>query len=155
MSELSVVESLGVGEGEVVDVRPHDRRHSPAARRGREFLFQEEATDSCDRVEAIDVAAGEEERVALDERLPQVRGCGVVGARPTAARVRERDRGRIQEDDRGARASTQIVRMADADPADGGERAIRSDARCLRGRGPSAGYLTEMRDPGSAYRSYL
>src|SRR5207249_5605250 len=62
VSEVGVVESVRVGELEVVDVRPHDRGHGTAAFRGSQLVFQEEAANPPNRVETVDVSPGEEER---------------------------------------------------------------------------------------------
>src|SRR2546428_3208623 len=73
--------------------------------------------------------------MALDERLPQIGGCGVVRPGPSAPRVREGDGRRIEQDDGRPRAPAQVVCMAHPYPADGRQRLVRRDRFPSRIRG--------------------
>src|SRR5881296_3394280 len=79
------------------------------------------------RIETVDVAPGQEERMAVDERLPQIRGGRVVRSRPTAPRVGEGHGGRLEEDDRRPGPALEVLCMAHPDASDRGERRVRGD----------------------------
>ena len=93
-----------------------------------ELTLQEKPADAPDRVETVDVAPGEEERMTLDERLSQVRSGGVVGSRPAASRIRECHRGGLEEDDRRTGPPSEVVRVAHPHASDRGERRVRGDS---------------------------
>src|SRR5437867_1643321 len=139
VAEVRIIEAFRVRESEVVDVRPHDRGHLAATRRRGELPRQPESSDAGRRVEAVDVPAGEEQGVALDEGLPQVRGRGVVGPGPPAPRIGEGHGRRAEQHDRATGPSAQILGMADPDAPDRRERAVRRDDSILRERETARG----------------
>src|SRR5207245_7516496 len=91
------------------------------------FVLQEETANPPDRIETVDVASGEEKRVAFDERLPEVRSGRIVGSWPAASRVRKRHRGRLQEDHGCPGPSPDVLRVAHPSASDCGERWVRGD----------------------------
>jgi len=76
------------------------------------FLLQEESADAADGVEPVDVPAGQEERVPVDEGLAQIRGRRCRRCLAIAP-------GHRRKPSREDRATTTVLRCGGVDPAHG------------------------------------